>query len=132
MVDLNPDTVEMCALKAYESPHFILNEFKDDFKHFNYLKRLFRRYNKDKILRERLVLNHLVAIFNVFEVYEATRLLFYTVGVRDYPALKTFLLFMGLMPASVEYVRGITINSYDITIDPTVARFLKGLRKNVS
>lgn len=131
MVDLNIDTVELCAIKAYDSPHFILSEFKDDYKHFNYLRRLLRRYAKEKVLREQLILNHLVSIYNVFFVKEATRLLFYHVNKSDYPVLKTFLLFMGLMPDKIEGIRGDDIYSYDIKIDPLIVRILKGMRYNV-
>jgi hypothetical protein len=132
MVDLNSETVELCAIKAYDSPHFIISEFKDDFKHFNYLKRLFRRYHKEKVLREQLIINHLVAIYNVFNTTEATRLLFYSVNKHDYSSLKTFLVFMGLMPDKIDSIRGETIYSYDISLDPIIIRFLKELRYNAS
>ncbi len=63
-------------------------------KRFNYLKRLFRRYHKQGELKERLVINHLVVLYNVFGVEVATRMLFYKMNKEDYGTLKTFLLFL--------------------------------------
>ncbi len=127
-VDLNPDTVMLYASKCYESPYCLKSEFKEDFKHFNYVKRLLRRYQKEKILKERLILNHLVIIYNVFDSVGATRLLFYYVRKEHYPALKTFLIYLSRMPERVEGIHGKTIYQYDIPLDPIIVRFLKALR----
>jgi hypothetical protein len=128
MIDLNADTVMIVAYKAYEVSHCIKSEFKEDFKHFNYIKRLFRRYQKDSVLKERLILNHLVIIYNTFDSTEATRLLFYYAKEQNYPLLKTFLLYLSRMPEHIEGIRGRTLYSYDIPIDPIAVRFLKALR----
>jgi len=128
MIDLNSDSVMIVAYKAYEASHCIQSEFTEDFKHFNYIKRLFRRYQKDNVLKERLILNHLVIIYNTFESVEATRLLFYYTREQNYSLLKTFLLYLSRMPDKVEGIRGKTIYSYDISIDPIAVRFLKALR----
>ncbi len=66
--DLNVNNVLLYCMKAYDKPNCIMSEFKEDMKRFNYLKRLFRRYRKMDDLRERLVINHLVVIYNVFGV----------------------------------------------------------------
>ena len=39
----------------------------DDMKRFKYVKRLLRKYKETGELKERLILNHLIVIFNVFE-----------------------------------------------------------------
>ena len=41
-------------------------EFFDDLKRFKYVKRLINRYHEKGELAERLILNHLIVIFNVF------------------------------------------------------------------
>ncbi len=88
----------MYAMKAYDRPNCIMSEFKDDMKRFNYLKRLFLRYRKIGELREQLVLNHLVVLYNVFGPEVTSRMLFFKMSKDDYPALKTYLLFLSIMP----------------------------------
>ena len=83
-------------MKAYDKPDCIMSEFKDDMKRFNYLKRLFRRYRKVDELREQLVLNHLVVLYNVFGPEVTSRMLFFKMSKDDYPALKTYLLFLSI------------------------------------
>ena len=92
--NLNDENIMIYAMKAYDKPNCIMSEFNEDMKRFNYLKRLFRRYRKFGELRERLVLNHLVVLNNVFGTEVATRLLFFNMSKDDYSALKTYLLFL--------------------------------------
>lgn len=63
--NLTNDNIMIFAMKAYDKPNCIMSEFKEDMKRFNYLKRLFKRYRKLGELREQLVLNHLVVLYNV-------------------------------------------------------------------
>ena len=128
VLDVNSETASLYAIKAYDSPQCLKSEFKDDFKHFNYVKRLFHRYRRDKVLKERLILNHLVLIYNTFQSEAATRLLFFYVHEFDHPVLKTFLLYLSRMPDKIRGVKGKDIYSYDIPIDPVIVRFLKFLK----
>lgn len=114
--------------KAYDKPNCILSEFKDDMKRFNYLKRLFRRYRKMGELRERLVLNHLVVIYNVFGPEVATRALFFKVSKEDYSVLKTYLVFLSYMPERVRAIKGHDIISSDIPIDMQIADSLRDFK----
>ena len=88
----------MYAVKAYDKPNCVMSEFKDDMKKFNYLKRLFKRYRKLGEVKEQLVLNHIVVLYNVFGAEVVTRLLFFKVAKDDNSALKTYLLFLSCMP----------------------------------
>ena len=119
--DLNNDNVTIYAVKAYDRPNCIMSEFKDDMKRFNYLKRLFKRYRKFDELRERLVLNHLVVLYNVFGPEAATRLLFYKMSKDDYSSLKTYLVFLSVMPDRVKSIKGQDIISSEIPVDMTIA-----------
>lgn len=123
--DLNNDNIMMYAVKAYDKPNCILSEFKEDMKRFNYLKRLFKRYRKYDELREQLVLNHLVVIYNVFGPEVASRLLFFKMAKDDYSALKTYLLFLNIMPDRVKGIKGHDIISSDIPIDYLIAEALR-------
>jgi hypothetical protein len=106
----------------------IMSEFKEDMKRFNYLKRLFQRYRKMGELRDRLVINHLVVIYNVFGVEVATRLLFYKLSKEDYSALKTYLLFLNYMPERIRGIKGHDIYSSDISVDMKIAEVLREIR----
>jgi hypothetical protein len=125
---LTEDNVLLYAIKAYDRPNCIKSEFKDDFKRFSYLGRLFRRYKKTGELRERLILNHLVVLYNVFGVEPTTRLLFFYIRSPEYAILKTFLLFLHYMPNVVKGIRNADIYSTQISVDMTIAQTLRNLR----
>ena len=123
--DLTSENVMLFAAKAYDKPNMVMSEFKEDMKRFNYMKRLFRRYRKIGELREQLVLNHLVVLYNVFGPEVASRLLFYKMSKDDYPALKTYLLFLSCMPDVVRGIKGHDIISSDIEVDMVIADSLR-------
>jgi len=123
--DLTNDNILIYAVKAYDKPNCIMSEFKEDMKRFNYLKRLFKRYRKVGELREQLVLNHLVVICNVFGPEVATRILFFKMSKDDFPALKTYLLFLSCMPERVKGIKGHDIISSEIPVDMTIADILR-------
>lgn len=126
--DLNNENFIIYAMKAYDRPNCLMSEFKEDMKKFNYLKRLFHKYRKAGELREQLVLNHLVVIYNVFGPEPATRMLFYRMAKEDYSALKTYLIFLNCMPNVVKGIRGQDIRSSDIEVDMTIAEALRKIK----
>jgi len=115
----------MYAVKAYDKPSCVMSEFKDDMKKFNYLKRLFKRYRKLGEVKEQLVLNHIVVLYNVFGAEVVARLLFFKVAKDDYSALKTYLLFLSCMPERVKGIKGHDIVSSDIPVDMKIAEILR-------
>ena len=124
--DLNEDNFMMYAMKAYNSPHCIMSEFEGDIKRTKYLKRLFRRYKVTKSLKERLILNHIILLNNVFGPLATARILFYKTDERDYDILKTFLAYLNILP---DYVRGIRGKDIDVTIIPLDVEAIEILRK---
>jgi hypothetical protein len=124
---LNDENLVMYAVKCYTSPNCLMSEFEGDIKRTKYLKRLFRRYKVTKILKERLILNHLILLNNVFGPEATTRILFYRVDPRDYDILKTFLIYLNIMPDIVKGIRGININSSDIQVNMHIAEILRRL-----
>jgi len=123
--NLTNDNIMIFAMKAYDKPNCIMSEFKEDMKRFNYLKRLFKRYRKLGELREQLVLNHLVVLYNVFGPEVATKLLFFQMSKDDYSALKTYLLFLSCMPEKVKGIKGHDIISSEIPVDMKIAEILR-------
>lgn len=126
--DLNNENFMIYAAKAYEKPNCLMSEFRDDLKRFNYLKRLFHKYRKNDELREQLVLNHLVILYNVFGVEPTTRMLFFKMAKDDYSALKTYLLFLNYMPNVVRGIKGHDIKSSDIEVDMKIADTLRKIK----
>ena len=126
--DLNNENFILYAMKAYDRPNCLMSEFKEDMKRFNYLKRLFHKYRKSGELKEQLVLNHLVVVYNVFGPEPATRMLFYRMSKDDYSALKTYLLFLNTMPNTVKGIKGHDIISSDIEVDMTIAEVLRKIK----
>ena len=85
----------MFAIKHYDNPQCEgEKEFEDDLKRFKYIKRLLSRYYDTGILKERLLLNHLIVLNNVFSMEAATTLLLYKIQPTYWPALKSFLIYL--------------------------------------
>jgi hypothetical protein len=122
--NLTEDNFLIYAMKCYNAPHCILSEFESDIKRTKYLKRLFRRYKVTKILKERLILNHIILLNNVFGPVPTARILFYKTDERDYDILKTFLEYLDIMPNEVRGINGRDIYTSDIALDPNVAEIL--------
>lgn len=123
--DLNDDNFLIYAMKAYESPNTILSEFEDDLKRIKYVKRLIKKYKLTGDLKERLILNHIIVLSNVFGVEATVRMLFFKFDQEDYHILKTFLLFLNYMPQVIQDINGKPIVSGDVTIDIYVAKKLR-------
>lgn len=124
-INLTPETAMIYAVKAYDKPTYVRSDLKEDLKHFSYVRRLFRRYHQYGELRERLILNHIVILYNIFGVPATTRLLFFHTRPEDHSLLKTFLVFLNYMPEKVYGINGQTIQSSDLPIDVAIADALR-------
>ena len=128
MIDnLTDDNFLIYAIKCYDNPRCIMSEFEDDLKRLKYIRRLIKRYKSTGDLKERLILNHIIVLSNVFGTEAAVRMLFFKIDTADYHILKTFMLFLNYMPKIVKGIKGKNINSSDITIDLFVASRLKDI-----
>jgi hypothetical protein len=125
--DLNDDNFMIYAMKCYDSPNCVMSEFEGDIKRTKYLKRLFRRYKVTKSLKERLILNHIILLNNVFGPEATARILFYRIDERDYDILKTFLLYLNIMPNVVKGIKGKNIKTDEIPLDMQIAKTLREL-----
>ena len=123
--DLNEDNFVMYAAKSYTSPSCLMSEFEGDLKRTKYLKRLFRRYKATKVIKERLVLNHIILLNNVFGPEATARILFFRIDEKDYDALKTFLLFLNILPDVVTGINGRNIVTDEIAVDMKIAEVLR-------
>jgi len=122
--DLNDENFMIYAMKCYSAPNCIMSEFEGDIKRTKYLKRLFRRYKTSKSLKERLILNHIILLNNVFGLEATAGILFYRIDERDYDILKTFLCYLNIMPEVVTGIKGKNIYSAEIPVEITIAEIL--------
>ena len=95
---ITPNNVLMYAIKNYNNPHCEgEKEFEDDLKRFKYIKRLLRKYYDTKVLKERLLLNHIIVLNNVFGPDACATLLLYKIQPEYWPTLKSFLLYLNII-----------------------------------
>jgi len=100
MEKLTADNFIIQAMKYYENPQCrTLQEFEEDIKRFSYLKKLFKRYADSSDLKERLILNHIIILYNVFGS-KATDMLYYKIDVEYWAILSTFIVYLGYMSDS--------------------------------
>lgn len=124
--ELTEDNFVMYAIKHYDNSSCKgMNEFLDDLKRFKYLKRLFRKYSAGKGLKERLILNHLIILYNLFGPEAATRMLFFKIEKKFWGQLKTFLVFLNYMPQDVYISPTHIIKDVDIPLDQSVIESLR-------
>jgi hypothetical protein len=91
--NLNDDNFILYAARNYHSPRCInAEEFYDDLHRFKYIKRLVNRYNKGGELSERLVLNHITILLNVFGHKPCLSMLEFKMGLDSFPVIKPFLI----------------------------------------
>jgi hypothetical protein len=97
---LNEKNFVEFAVQHYSNPRCLsADEFFDDLARFKYVKRLLNRYLKNNELQERLVLNHIISIYNVFSIAAANTMIFYKCEESTWPALKAFLEFLNYLPS---------------------------------
>ena len=117
--ELNNANFELYAAKFYRNSSCLEpQDFYDDVARFKYVVRLLRRYRDSGIIQERLVLNHIISIYNVFDIKAATRMIFHKVDIQLWPALKTFLVYLNYLPVNTHQ---------NINIDLSIATKLKDL-----
>lgn len=93
--ELNEETFMLYAVKNYYNPKCIdVEEFYEDLNRFKYVKRLVNRYLDNGKLSERLILNHLIVIFNAFDIKASLKLLEYKLDDRHWSVIKPFLVFL--------------------------------------
>ena len=123
-IRLNDTNYVMFAMKHYNNPDCrSVDEFHEDLNRIKYLKRLLRKYKSTGVLRERLILNHIIIFYNIFGIEPATRLLFSRIEEDLHPYLKTFIVFLNSLPK--------TIPEYDLIVIPMDTRIIAKLRKLV-
>lgn len=119
---LNDNNFLLYAMHHYDNPQcHSIDEFEEDLKRFLYIKKLLSRYKNNDTLRERLILNHIIVLYNLFGD-ALTNMIFFKIDKQDWPTLATFLVYLNRMPEVIEQ-HGIKLS--DITLDNNVVEALR-------
>ena len=114
---LTDDTLFLYAAKHYYNPQFSdVDEFFEDLKRFKYIKRLVNRYLETDEFPHRLLLNHIIVIFNVFGIEASLKILELRLDDKHWPVIKPILLYLS-------YIRNDQYTG--IEMDQTVVEFLR-------
>ena len=125
---LTDKNLVMYAMKHYDNIQCVdVEEFYDDLKRINYIKRLFARYQNSGELKERLILNHLIILYNVFPIEIATNILFFKIDSEYWSQLKTFLVYLNYMPEKLTFLETCEIVTSDIPMDDHIIAILRQL-----
>ena len=126
MIDnLTEQNFALFAAQSYNNSSCMdILEFQEDLNRIKYLKRLFKRYSDKGDIKERLIFNHLIVIYNVFERDAATQML--ALKLDNYlHYLKPFLIVMGYWPRTINNVNGITIDCDGVPSDSYIVDKLR-------
>jgi hypothetical protein len=119
---LNEGNFLVYAMHHYDNPQcHSLTEFEEDIKKFLYLKKLLSRYKNNGELRERLILNHIIVLYNIFSE-ATTRMLFYKIDESCWDSLVTFLVYLDRMPETIPEFNIVLSN---VVLDETIIAALR-------
>ena len=104
MIILDDDTFDEFAVANYDNPNCVsVLEFLDDLKKIRYVKRLINKYRDRKELRERLILNHIIFLSNVFGIKATVEMLRYKIEDENVDILNSFLIYLDYCDMMVNY-----------------------------
>ena len=128
--NLDDENFMLFAAKYYENAHCTdLLEFHDDLKRIRYVKRLFKKYEQSGELKDRLIFNHLIVLYNTFEHRAMTRMLCFKL-YDQLKYLKPFLMYLNYWRTDIGLVNSKKINDSDIALDAGIVKLLREIDGN--
>jgi hypothetical protein len=114
------------AAHHYSNPCVDEQEFMDDLNRIKNIRRLFGRYEKHGELKERLIINHLMVLYNVFDHKAMTRMLAFRLYDQLH-ILKPFLMLLNYWPERIDNIGAdcLTIRSNEIVMDMRIVEVLR-------
>lgn len=124
---LNKDTFSLYCSKHYDGGFIYgVTEMNEDLNRIKYIKKLITRYEQNNDLKERLILNHIIVLNNVFGAHAASRILYYK--LKDcFHVIKPFLVLINILPDYYHDIDGEKIDTTDIPMDNHVVKILRNL-----
>ena len=123
---LSDDNFLIYAAKNYDNSHCCsTDEFLEDLKRIKYIKKLLTRYVETGELKERLILNHIIVLNNMFGAEHVCRILYLKLG--DYfNCIMPFLILLNVLPDKLYNIRDHMVIDLDmITMDVTIVDRLR-------
>jgi len=121
---LNQDNFILFTMKAYENPNCLgFSEFKEDLNRIKYIKRLLIKYKNTNVLKEILILNHIIILQNMFGPRNCCRILFFKLPNDLHGYLKAFFDYLNYTPINIPEL---DINS--IEADKNILEILKNIK----
>ena len=110
---------KLFAAKHYDNPECLdIEEFNQDLSRFKYLKRLLRRSELTGDLQERLILNHVIILYNVFGIKACNKMMWYKINEEHWHYIKPFLIFLNYLPED---------EKVEVAMDPYIVEVLRKL-----
>lgn len=116
------------AAQNYNNPTCTsTEEFNEDLRRLKYIKKLCTKYVESGDLKERLILNHIIILHNVFDPVTLCRILYLKMS-EYFHIIKPFLLMLGILQNRIYNVKKEGIVDLDsLAMDPVVVGVLRKL-----
>lgn len=122
---LDEESFVLYAAKYYDTNlNVSVEDFNEDIKRFQYIKRLFKKYEETGELRTRLVMNHIIVLYNCFGLATTNMLFMKLKGFHHY--LKPFIVMLNYMPKVITY-DDVVLYESDIAMDSKIIRELRNI-----
>ena len=115
------------AARHYDNPSCATEaEFLSNLNRIKFILKMFKRYEKDGVINERLLLNHIILLYNVFAPDAATKMLVFRLS-NYLHMLKPFLILLNYWPEKIENVGaiGMHVVGSDIPLDDVIVDLLR-------
>jgi len=117
--ELTNRNFKLFAANHYSNPECVdVEEFKQDLNRFKYLKRLLKRYELTGDLQERLILNHVIVLYNVFGIEACNKMMWFKIEKNHYQYIKPFLVYLHYLPED---------EKVEVVMDPNIVEVLREL-----
>jgi hypothetical protein len=129
---LNDKNFIIYCAQNYQNPACsTTDEFYEDLKRIKYIKKLCTRYVETGELKERLILNHVIVLSNVFKPEVLCRILYLKMA-SQFSYVKPFLIFLGICLSTVYRVRNEDkVDLESILMDPGIIKALRAIRESM-
>lgn len=126
---LTDDNFLLYCASHYDRRHYVDDEeFYTDLNRIKYIKKLFTRYEQTGELRERLILNHIIVLNNVFGPIHTPRIIFLKLR-EQFVLVKPFLILLNILPETFVNIGTANTLYYtdDYSLDITITERLRAL-----
>jgi len=99
---LNEQNFNYFAKLKYNNPVCeSVEEFNDDIKRIKYIRRLFQKFDEEKVLKHHLICNHILILINLFGEESALRMIFFRLEKKYHGFLKAFINYLNFKIESI-------------------------------